>query len=123
MSRVKDISKEVSQNVLRSLEKVDEDKIECELAVRTDQSPQKIDSRHANLEWKVEKMKTLPKVIMVPFSYPDYPEDLVERWVNKSCDMLKWAFNLLQNACYKAAGVKRISHNWLSYDSWAYLLC
>ena len=34
-------------------------------------------------------MKALPKVIMVPFSYPDYPEDLVERWVNKSYDMLK----------------------------------
>ena len=34
-------------------------------------------------------MKVLPKVIMVPFSYPDYPEDLVGRWVNKSYDMLK----------------------------------
>ena len=50
MSRIKDISKEVSQNILRSLAEVNEDKIECELAARTDQSPQKIDSRHANLE-------------------------------------------------------------------------
>ena len=36
-----------------------------------------------------EKYSALPKAILVPFSYPDYPENVVARWLSKSQEMLE----------------------------------